>query len=98
MKELSASIRETQKSAEDAWRDYRARFEGVDKALAEATDKLAETLGDSLTEFRKFAQDTDREMASAVSRLGNMMAQIEEYAESLDNYVEDTKNMREAAE
>lgn len=98
MKALSASIRETQESAENAWRDYRARFEGVDKALAEATDKVAKTLGDSLTEFSRFAQNTDREMASAVSRLGNMMAQIEEYAESLDNYVEDTKKMREAAE
>lgn len=98
MKELAGSIRQTQAAAEEAWRDYRARFEGVDRALSEATGKLAETLGDSLTEFRKFAQETDREMASAVSRLGNMMTQIEEYAESLDDFVEENRSMREAAE
>lgn len=98
MKELAGSIRQTQATAEEAWRDYRARFEGVDRALSEATGKLAETLGDSLTEFRKFAQETDREMASAVSRLGNMMTQIEEYAESLDEFVEENRSLREAAE
>lgn len=98
MKQLATSIRETQAAAEAAWRDYRARFEGVDRALSEATGKLAETLGDSLTEFRKFAQDTDREMASAVGRLGNMMTQIEEYAESLDDFVESSRLLREAAE
>jgi methyl-accepting chemotaxis protein len=95
MKALAASIRETQVAAEGAWNDYRARFEGVDRALSEATGKLAETLGDSLTEFRKFAQDTDREMASAVSRLGNIMTQIEEYAESLDDYVNTTRGTTE---
>tara|TARA_R110000772_G_scaffold268734_1_gene398387 strand:+ start:5715 stop:7682 length:1968 start_codon:yes stop_codon:yes gene_type:complete len=98
MKSLAESIRGTQEAAEEAWRDYRARFEGVDRALSEATDKLAETLGDSLTQFRKFAQETDREMASAVGRLGNMMTQIEEYAGSLDEYVDESRNMREAAE
>lgn len=98
MKALAESIRGTQDAAELAWRDYRARFEGVDRALSDATDKLAETLGDSLTEFRNFAQETDREMASAVGRLGNMMTAIEEYAESLDDYVEQTRTVREAAE
>lgn len=98
MKSLAESIRGTQEAAEAAWSDYRARFEGVDRALSEATDKLAETLGDSLTQFRTFAQETDREMASAVGRLGNMMTQIEEYAESLDDYVAESRIMREAAE
>lgn len=98
MRSLADSIRSTQQSAETAWSDYRARFEGVDQALSKATEKLAETLGDSLTQFRKFAQETDREMAAAVSRLSNTLTQIEEYAESLDDYVEETRTMREAAE
>ena len=98
MKDLAEGMRATQGAAERAWQDYRARFEGVDRALAEATDKLAQTLGDSLTEFRKFAQDTDREMAAAVSRLSNTLTQIEEYAESLDEFVEQNRNQREAAE
>lgn len=98
MRSLADSIRSTQQSAETAWSDYRARFEGVDQALSKATEKLAETLGDSLTQFRKFAQETDREMAAAVSRLSNTLTQIEEYAESLDDFVEETRSMREAAE
>jgi len=98
MRSLADSIRSTQQSAEAAWSDYRARFEGVDQALSKATEKLAETLGDSLTEFRKFAQETDREMAAAVSRLSNTLTQIEEYAESLDDFVEETRTIREAAE
>jgi methyl-accepting chemotaxis protein len=98
MTALAGSIRATQEAAETAWRDYRSRFEGVDRSLSDATDKLAETLGDSLTEFRKFAQETDREMASAVSRLGNMMTAIEEYAGSLDDYVDEVRTTREATE
>jgi methyl-accepting chemotaxis protein len=98
MTALAGSIRATQEAAESAWRDYRGRFEGVDRSLSDATDKLAETLGDSLTEFRKFAQETDREMASAVSRLGNMMTAIEEYAGSLDDYVDEVRTTREVAE
>ena len=91
MKALVDGVRATQDAAEQAWSDYRARFEGVDKALANATDKLAQTLADSLSEFREFAQNVDREMAAAVGRLGNTMTQIEEYAESLDEYVEQTR-------
>lgn len=98
MKGLAEGIRATHSTAEQAWQDYRSRFEGVDKSLAEATDKLAQTLADSLSQFRDFAQKVDREMASAVSRLGNTMTQIEDYAESLDEYVEYTRGAREAAE
>lgn len=98
MRSLADSIRSTQQSAQNAWSDYRARFDGVDQALSKATEKLAETLGDSLTQFRKFAQETDREMAAAVSRLSNTLTQIEEYAESLDDFVEETRTIREAAE
>jgi len=96
MRALVEGVRATQGAAEKAWTDYRARFEGVDKALANATDKLAQTLADSLSEFREFAQNVDREMATAVGRLGNSMTQIEEYAESLDEYVEQTRAARGA--
>lgn len=98
MKALAEGVRTTQNVAEQAWRDYRARFEGVDKAMSDATDKLAQTLADSLTEFREFAQNVDREMAAAVGRLSNTMTQIEEYAESLDEYVEHARRGQEAAE
>jgi ABC-type transporter Mla subunit MlaD len=98
MTALAEGVRATQEAAEQAWRDYRARFEAVDRALAGATEKITETLGDSMTQFREFAQKFDSELGSAVSRLGNSLTQLEEYAESLDEYVEEARGLREAAQ
>lgn len=99
MRQLAEGVRETHAAAEAAWRDYRARFEGVDRAMAETADKLASTLGESFQEFRRFAQETDRELAAAVGKLAGTVTQIEEYAEALDEYVEETRGGRlEAAE
>lgn len=96
---LADGIRETQSAAEEAWLEYRARFEGVDKSLEQAALKLGQTLGDSLDEFRKFAQQTDRELASAMGKLSNVLSSIDDYAEALDGYVEDGRKARaEAAE
>lgn len=94
MKTLAEGVRQTHAAAETAWRDYRARFEGVDRAMAQTTEKLASTLGESLSEFRRFAQETDRELASAVAKLGGTLTSIEEYAESLEEYVEESRALR----
>lgn len=85
---LATGIRETQEAAEKAWFEYRARFEAVDRSLEQTALRLGETLGDSFNEFRRFAQDTDRELGSAVSKLAGTVTAIEEYAETLDAYVE----------
>lgn len=97
--ELMEGIRETQDAAETAWREYRARFEGVDKALAQTAEKLGETLGDSFDEFRRFAQSFDSEMSAAVQKLSSGLTAIEEYAGSLDEFVDENRKQRfEAAE
>lgn len=97
--ELMAGIRETQDAAETAWRDYRARFEGVDKALAQTAERLGQTLGDSFDEFRRFAQSFDSEMSAAVQKFSAGLTAIEEYAGSLDDFVDENKKQRfEAAE
>lgn len=99
MRQLAEGVRDTHAAAEAAWRDYRARFEGVDRAMAQTADRLATTLGESFEEFRRFAQETDRELAAAVGKLAGTVTQIEEYAEALDEYVEETRGGRlEAAE
>lgn len=99
MRELAEGLRQTHAAAEAAWKDYRARFEGVDRAMAQTTEKLASTLGDLFAEFRRFAQDTDRELASAIAKLAGTVTQIEEYAEALDEFVEESRGQRlEAAE
>ena len=98
MTSLAEGVRSTQEAAELAWRDYRARFEGVDRALAGATEKITETLGDSMTQFRDFAHKFDSEMGAAVGRLSNSLTQLQDYADSLDAYVEEARGLREAAE
>jgi ABC-type transporter Mla subunit MlaD len=96
---LANGIRETQDAAEKAWLEYRARFEAVDRSLEQTAVRLGETLGDSFNEFRRFAQDTDRELGSAVSKLAGTVTAIEEYAETLDAYVESARQPAfEAAE
>lgn len=99
MRELAETMRQTHVAADTAWREYRARFEDVDRALAVTTDKLAETLGDSFAEFRRFAQETDRELGVAVSRLAGTVTSIQEYAEALEEYVaQERADKLEAAE
>ena len=88
LRDLAEGIRATQEAAETAWADYRARFEGVDKALEKTTVKLGETLEGTFGEFRRFATDTDRELASAVGKLSGALTAIEDYAEQLGAYVE----------
>lgn len=94
LSELSDGIADTQGAAEEAWRDYRLRFEGVDKSLEGAVVKLGETLGDSLGRFSEFARKFDSEVAGAVSKLGGSLSRIEDYAETLDDYVEETRARR----
>lgn len=88
MKVLATAIRETQDAARKAWQDYQTRFEGVDKSLENAGGKFAETIGESLESFRKFSADTDKEMASAVGKMGKTLDQIEDYAGTLSEFVE----------
>ena len=91
LKELSAlatEIGKTQTAAERAWQDYRARFEGVDKALENTTLQLGQSLGASLGDFRKFAQEFDSQVAAAIGKLSGALGSLEEYAESLDEYAD----------
>ncbi len=91
LKQLADEIRGTQEAAEDAWQDYRARFEGVDRALAGAVEKMGETFGGSLDQFRVFAHEFDMQLAGAVTKLSSTLDAIEEYAESLDEFVDLTR-------
>jgi ABC-type transporter Mla subunit MlaD len=94
MRSLAEGVKQTHSAAEGAWRDYRARFEGVDQALGKTLDGLTGQLSSALGDFRKFAQDTDRQLADAVSKLSGATTPIAEYAESLDEFVEDMRRSR----
>jgi len=96
MRSLAEGVKQTNSAAEGAWRDYRARFEGVDEALGKTLDGLAGQLSSALGDFRKFAQETDRAMADAVSKLSGATTPISDYAESLDDFVEEMRRSRKS--
>jgi hypothetical protein len=95
MRSLAEGVKQTNSAAEGAWRDYRARFEGVDQALGKTLEGMSTQLSSALSDFRKFAQEADRAMADAVSKLSGATAPIGDYAESLDEFVEDMRRSRE---
>lgn len=101
MTNLAREIAGTQSSAQEAWTSYRARFEGVDQSLEKTLGLMVSTLSGSMSEFRKFAQDVDAEMARAVGRLAQSMSTVEENSDSIVQFAEairDRENVRGAAE
>lgn len=88
LRKLADEITDVQSAAEDAWQDYRNRFEQVDKALEASLSKLGGTLDGSFSSFREFAQKLDSELGSAVGKLQGVLSPIEEYAEALERYVD----------
>jgi len=96
MRELAEGVKQTQSAAEGAWRDYRGRFEGVDQMLGKTMDTMATQLSACLTDFRRFAQDTDRALAEAVSKMNGLIEPIAEYGESLDEFVDEMRKGRGA--
>jgi hypothetical protein len=88
---LTSGLKETSGAAELAWKDYQARFAGVDEDLRKTHELLAKTLSDTMEEFRKFAQDVDLQLAKAVNRFGDSLASIEEHSETLSDFVGSVK-------
>ncbi len=92
MKKLTEQMKTSHQAAEKAWNDYHRRFADVDKALAAAAERMASTLGTSLSQFSTFATKTDTALADAVGKLSGALSPIEDYAESLSEYVELQRN------
>jgi hypothetical protein len=87
MRDLAEGMRQTHSAAEKAWLEYRARFEGVDRAFASSADQMAETLRSTLNELIAFAGKIDRELGAAVGKLSSSLSVIEDYASALDDYI-----------
>ncbi|MGV8838899.1 MAG: anti-phage ZorAB system protein ZorA [Bauldia sp.] len=99
LKTLAAGIRATEEAAADAWRDYRARFEGVDQSLAQSLDRMGGALADALQQLRDFAGKIDQELATAVLRLATPLDAIQESGEAIRQFAASVRPAdREAAE
>jgi hypothetical protein len=99
LKTLAAGIRATEEAAADAWRDYRARFEGVDQSLAQSLDRMGGALADALQQLRDFAGKIDQELATAVLRLATPLDAIQDSGEAIRQFAASVRPAdREAAE
>ena len=99
LEELMTGIESTQEAAENAWHEYRNRFEGVDKELEQTLLKMSQALGDTLTNFKDFAGQFDSQMGAAVEKFSSSLTTIEDYAGTLDEFAETLrKQPKEAAE
>ena len=88
MSDLAEGVKETHAAAEDAWHSYRARFEGVDKALESTVIKLEQALEGSLNNLQNFANTFDGAMAGAVGKLSTTLSVVEDHADALEGTTE----------
>ena len=98
-RELAATIRQAQAEAGNTFQSYQARFAQLDKELGDALQGFGQHMTGAFDEFRKFAVQFDAALGQAVSKLGASLGAIEDYAGSLDDFVEKQARLfREPAE
>lgn len=99
MREISEALKATASAAEDAWSDYRARFNEVDKSLGEALNMLTEAAGSHAQNLNDRVGQVDEALSKGISQLAAALRPLE----SLSDTVEDlsaalTARQAEAAE
>lgn len=99
MREISEALKATASAAEEAWSDYRARFNEVDKSLGEALNMLTEAAGSQAQSLTTRVGEVDEALGKGVSQLAAALRPLE----SLSDTVEDlaaalTAQQAEAAE
>lgn len=97
-RELAEETAATQVAANQAWAEYRARFEAVDRSLGEALQKMREGLDDALGAQGRFVTEFDAEMAKAVGKLASRLDVVEDQSENLGDVADQLGKTAEALE
>ena len=87
MSEISDKLGETAEAATKAWREYRSRFEDVDKALAAALDKIKDASGEHASALNEQTGRIDKALADAVDRLKSALDPLSDLAESMEDLI-----------
>src|SRR5690606_29160625 len=85
MRELSEALKTTAETAENAWSDYRSRFNEVDKSLGEALNLLTEAAGSHAQNLNERVSQVDEALSKGISQLAAALRPLE----SLSDTVED---------
>jgi len=85
MREISSALRSTAEAAQNAWGDYRARFNEVDRALGEALNLLTDAAGSHAQNLNERVGQIDEALAKGISQLAAALRPLE----SLSDTVED---------
>lgn len=99
MREMSGALKATAEAAEEAWSDYRNRFNEVDEALGKALTLLTEAAGSHAQNLNERVGQVDEALSKGISQLAAALRPLE----SLSDTVEDlssalTARQAEAAE
>jgi methyl-accepting chemotaxis protein len=82
---ITERLGETSSAAARAWSDYRDRFEGVDKALAESLAQLKDVSGEHAVHLNEQVGRIDNSLAGAVEKLAAALDPLTELAEQIED-------------
>jgi hypothetical protein len=82
---IARSLSETSDAAGKAWTDYRARFQGVDEALGEALDRIANASREHADQLTVQVGRMDKALAESVDRLHTALDQLSDLAAALED-------------
>lgn len=82
---MATGFRDSAAAAAQAWSDYRARFEGVDKALADALDKIRDASAEHAGHLNGQIGRIDTAFAGAVDKLAAALEPLQELAASVED-------------
>ncbi|WP_404712162.1 anti-phage ZorAB system protein ZorA [Sphingomonas sp. MMS24-J13] len=82
---IAERLTQTSDAAGKAWNDYRARFEDVDKALANSLDQIRTASGDHATHLNEQVGRIDNALAGAVDKLSAALEPLTELADQIED-------------
>lgn len=99
LREISGALTATAQAAENAWADYRARFNEVDKSLGEALNLLSEAAGSHAKNLNDRVSQVDEALAKGVSQLAAALRPLESLSDTVEDLSATLMNSQsEAAE
>lgn len=83
--QIAERLSQTSDAATRAWTDYRARFEDVDKSLANSLDQIRSASGEHASHLNEQVGRIDNALAGAVDKLSAALEPLTELADQIED-------------